>query len=75
MQIDIPKKFQKRFSVIASRTERSEAHCIEMALAQFLEDQEDYLLALSRIEENKGQKNISWEDAKKQLGLDDSLDD
>lgn len=42
---------------------------MERALDQYLTEQEEYLLALARLEE-KG-PNISLEEAKRQLGFDD----
>lgn len=47
-----------------------------MAIERFVEDAEDYLLAVSRLEKNKDKPNISWEEAKKRLGLlDENLAD
>ncbi len=60
---------EKRLENLSDKTNRPKSHYIENALKDFLDEKEDYLLALARLEE-KG-PNISLEDAKKQLGFYD----
>jgi RHH-type rel operon transcriptional repressor/antitoxin RelB len=62
---------EERLNRLSHETKRSKSHYVEVALARFLEDQEDYLLALSRLEQ-KG-PNISLEEAKRQLGFLDGV--
>ena len=48
---------------------RSKSYYVEFSLKKFLDEEEDYLLALTRLEE-KG-PNISLEEAKIELGFVD----
>lgn len=69
LSVRIDEKIGERLENLAKQTKRSKSHYVERALEIFLEEQEDYLLALSRMEE--AGPNISLEEAKKQLGFDD----
>ncbi len=70
LSVRLPDKVERRLAELADKTNRSRSYYVEHALEKFLDEYEDYLLALARLEE-KG-PNISLEDAKKQLGfLDD----
>ncbi len=65
--IQISEELGKGLAALAQKTGRSEKSYVEEALEQFLEDEEDYRMALEAIAE--GGPNIPWEEAKKQLGL------
>lgn len=69
LSVRLPEKIENRLEALATKTKRSKSHYVERALEIFLDEQEDYLLALARLEE-KG-PNISLADAKKQLGFSD----
>lgn len=69
ISVRLSEKMEHRLSELSEKTHRSKSYYVERALQTFLDDQEDYLLALSRLEE-KG-PNISLKEAKKQLGLSD----
>ena len=69
LSVRLPDAIENRLSLLAEKTKRSKSYYVEHALEKFLDDEEDYLLALSRLEE-KG-PNISLEEAKKQLGFSD----
>jgi len=69
LSVKLSKEVEHRLIDLSVRTHRSKSYYVEKALEQFLNEQEDYLLALSRLEE-KG-PNISLEEAKKQLGFSD----
>jgi len=69
ISVRLSDKTEHRLSELSERTHRSKSYYVERALQQFLNDQEDYLLALARLEE-KG-PNISLKEAKKQLGFSD----
>lgn len=69
LSVKLSKKVEHRLIDLSAKTHRSKSYYVEKALEQFLNDQEDYLLALARLEE-KG-PNISLEEAKKQLGFVD----
>jgi RHH-type rel operon transcriptional repressor/antitoxin RelB len=69
LSVRISKELQTRIIHLAEATKRSRSYYVECALKKFLDEQEDYLLALSRLEE-KG-PNITLKEAKRQLGFDD----
>lgn len=69
LSVRLPEKLEKRLNDLAHKTNRSKSYYVEHALEEFLNEQEDYLLALARLEE-KG-PNISLAEAKKQLGFSD----
>lgn len=52
---------------LARETGRSKSYYVKQAIATFLEDREDYLLALAILERNEPTKKI--EDVRKELGL------
>ncbi|MDO8953983.1 MAG: ribbon-helix-helix domain-containing protein [Gammaproteobacteria bacterium] len=59
----IPKELIQRLENLAEATGRSKAYYTKKALEKFLEDQEDYLLALAALEEEG--PNISFEEVKR----------
>jgi RHH-type rel operon transcriptional repressor/antitoxin RelB len=68
--VRLPEELEKRLNRLASETHRTRSYYVKRALEQFLEDQEDYLLALSRSEKvKKGERTYTLEEAKKKLGL------
>lgn len=69
LSVRLSKEVEHRLVDLSEKTHRSKSYYVERALEQYLDAQEDCLLALSRLEE-KG-PNISLIEAKKQLGLDD----
>lgn len=69
LSVRLSEKIEHRLLELSEKTHRSKSYYVERALEQFLDDQEDYLLALARLEE-KG-PNISLKEAKKQLGFAD----
>lgn len=69
ISVRLSEKMEHRLSELSEKTHRSKSYYVERALQTFLDDQEDYLLALSRLEEKS--PNISLKEAKKQLGLSD----
>lgn len=69
ISVRLSEKTEHRLSKLSQKTKRSKSYYIECALERFLDEREDYLLALARLEE-KG-PNISLQEAKKQLGFSD----
>lgn len=67
--VRLPKKLAERLERFAHKTHRSKSYYIRQALEQFLEDREDYYLALARLEEKN--PRISLDEALKQLDLED----
>ncbi len=69
LSVRLSEKTEHRLSELSEKTHRSKSYYVERALERFLNDQEDYLLALARLEE-KG-PHVSLKEAKKQLGFSD----
>lgn len=67
--VRLPKELEKQLERVAKKTHRSKSYYIRKALEQFLEDREDYLLAIARLEENN--PRIPLDEALKEIGLDD----
>ena len=70
LSVRLSKEVEHRLIDLSEKTHRSKSYYVERALKQYLGTQEEYLLALARMEE-KG-PNISLEEAKKQLGFLDA---
>ena len=69
LSVRLSEGIEHRLSELSQRTKRSKSYYVEYALKRFLDEEEDYLLALTRLEE-KG-PNISLEEAKRELGFVD----
>ena len=69
LAVRVPEELESRLGNLAEKTGRSKSFYIRKALEQFLEDQEDYLLAVSILKENN--KSFSLEEVKQDLGLED----
>ena len=67
--VRLPKELETQLERIATETHRSKSYYIRKALEQYLEDHEDYILAVARLEEKN--PRISYEKIRKELGLDD----
>jgi len=64
-------QLEMRLERLARRTGRSKSLYIRRALEEFLDEQEDYLIALQRLEENL--PPIPWEVALNELKLRNKL--
>ena len=73
LTVRLPEELENRLNVLAEKTHRAKSYYVKQALEEFLEEEEDYLLALARIE--KREPKISLKEAKKQLGLDSDKDE
>ena len=67
--VRLPKDLELRLDRIAQKTHRSKSYYIRKALEQFLEDREDHLLAVARLEEKN--PRVPYEKLRKDLGLED----
>lgn len=67
--VRIPKKLGDKLAALAKKTGRTQSYYMRQALEEWLEDQEDYLLAMQRLSE-KGER-IPFEKVVKDLGLED----
>jgi RHH-type rel operon transcriptional repressor/antitoxin RelB len=68
LTVRLPAEMEKRLSRLAKRTGRPKSFYAKKAIGEFLEEQEDYLIAISRLEENL--PSIPLAEVVKQLGLD-----
>lgn len=69
LAIRLPEELEHKLEHLAQETGRSKSHYARQAIESFLEDHEDYLLAVSRLE--KKHSRISFEEMERRLGLDD----
>jgi RHH-type rel operon transcriptional repressor/antitoxin RelB len=60
-------RLEERLERLAKRTGRSKSLYVRRALEEYLDEQEDYLIALQRLEENL--PPISWEAALNELNV------
>jgi len=68
LTLRVPASLDKRLERLARRTGRSKSFYAKRALAEFLEEQEDYLIAVSRLEDDL--PSIPLAEVVKRLGLD-----
>ncbi len=61
-------EIEQRLEKLAQKTGRTKSYYAKKAITEFLQDEEDYLLALTRLE--KGNPRISLEEVERQLGLE-----
>ena len=69
ISVRFPDAVEQRLAALAKQTGRSKSHYVRLAVEEFLEDREDYVLALSVLE--KGNDRISLDKVVSELGLDD----
>jgi len=67
--VRLPKELAVQLEMIANETHRSKSYYVRKALEKFLEDREDYLLAVARLEEKN--PRIPYKKLRTELGLDD----
>ncbi|MFZ0658825.1 MAG: CopG family transcriptional regulator [Candidatus Binataceae bacterium] len=65
----MPGSIDRRLDNLARKTGRTKSFYVKKAILDFLEDREDYLLGLSRLEQSTGR--ISLKEVARELGLDD----
>ena len=68
--IRISKALDERLDALAAKTGRRKSFYASKALERYLEDQEDYLLAVAAYEESKGKRSYTLEEVEKLLGLE-----
>lgn len=67
--IRIPQALNLRLDELAEKTGRKKSYYASKAIAQYLEDREDYLLAVAAAEEARGQRTYSLDEVEQRLGL------
>jgi RHH-type rel operon transcriptional repressor/antitoxin RelB len=60
---------EQRLERLAKLTGRSKSHYAKLAIQQFLDEREDYLLAIARLEDQQDEV-IDLADMRRRLGLD-----
>ncbi len=69
LAIRLTPDIEKRLDALAKKTGRSKTYYAREAILEYLEDLEDYYLALARVEKNL--PGLSLEEVEKRLGLAD----
>jgi RHH-type rel operon transcriptional repressor/antitoxin RelB len=69
LAIRLPPDVERRLEELAKRTGRSKTYYARQAIIEYLDDWEDYYLAVQRIEENLS--TASLEEVERRLGLAD----
>jgi len=69
LAVRIPKALDDRLESFAKKTDRSKSYYVRKAIETFLEDREDYLVAVSRLEDKS--PRIPLEKVIKDLDLED----
>ena len=68
LAVRLESSVEDRLNRLANETGRSKSYYVKQAIELFLEDREDYLLALSVLEKEEPRKSIA--DVRKELGLE-----
>jgi RHH-type rel operon transcriptional repressor/antitoxin RelB len=68
LAVRLDPSIEDRLARLAKETGRSKSYYVKQAIESFLEEREDYLIALSVFEKNE--KKIPIEDMRKELGLE-----
>jgi len=67
VSVKLPHELESRLEHLATVTHRPKSFYVREAIAEYLEEHEDTLIALSRLE--KPMKSISLDSVEKHLGL------
>jgi RHH-type rel operon transcriptional repressor/antitoxin RelB len=73
LAVRLPKELADELDELARETGRSKSYYARQAIIGFLEDRADYLRAMAVLEREKGQPNLTLEQVKRELGLDDRV--
>lgn len=66
--IRLEPELEKRLDRLAKETGRTKSYYAKLAIRQYLEDREDYLLGIAALE--RKEPRVSLEDVERELGLD-----
>ncbi len=69
LALRLPADLEKRLDELARNTGRTKSYYARLAIEEFLQDQEDYLLAINRLE--KDLPGIPIDEVERRLGLVD----
>ncbi len=68
LALRLTKQTEKRLESLARRTGRTKSHYAKLAIQEFLDDQEDYLIAMQRLQRDL--QGIPLEEVERRLGLE-----
>lgn len=71
LALRLPEDLAAELDRLAEETGRSKSYYARQAISEFLEDRADYLRAVSVLERERGQPNLTLDEVKRELGLDD----
>ena len=66
--VRLDKDIEERLDILCKKTGRTKSYYAKKAIREFIEDREDYLLAVAALEESK--EFVSLGEARKKLDLD-----
>ena len=69
LAVRLPETLDKRLTELSEQTDRSKSYYDRQAIKAFLEDHEDHLLAIARLE--KKNPRLSLEEMEKRLDMED----
>jgi len=67
LALRLPKELERRLETLAKRTGRTKSYYAKVAIQEYLDDQEDYLIAMERLEQNL--QGIPLDEVERRLGL------
>lgn len=63
LAVRLPESLEKRLDQLSKETHRSKSYYVKQALEEFLQDREDYLIALARYEKvEQGERTYSLDE-------------
>lgn len=68
ISLRISDNLNKRLDHLSHELDRNKSYLIRQAVEEFLEEREEYLIALARL--SKNEKEYTLEEVEKKLGLD-----
>ncbi|MCF6112633.1 MULTISPECIES: hypothetical protein [Mesorhizobium] len=73
LNVELPTALEKRLEIVARKTGRTKHDVVVAAIVEQIQDLEDGLIALERLNDDKGDW-LSLAEVKERLGLDDASD-
>jgi RHH-type rel operon transcriptional repressor/antitoxin RelB len=71
LAVRLPQKLAAELEQLARETGRSKSYYARQAIIEFLKDRADHLRAVAVLERERGQPNLTLEEVKRELGLED----
>jgi RHH-type transcriptional regulator, rel operon repressor / antitoxin RelB len=68
LAVRLDPQMEKELEQLAAATGRSKSYCVKEALAAYLKDRADYLLALAALEREEPRTSLA--DVRRELGLE-----